>query len=191
MAFFMAFFMAFVAFFTALLMSFVAFFVAAEASGSDPLLELVDLEAELFFTWFQGGTSLRVRKRETRTAHTRNAPGLQGRGPLLAKGTRRGPAHLLCPGGAWPAGFSRGAAVAYPFGVWPPPFTGTMVGAIRSSSSSIRKRIFLQSSCFGSWRSMVGPPFGWRERGTRTANTRDAPGLQGRGPLLANPIKGC
>src|SRR4051794_38553711 len=48
-------------------------------------------------------------------------------------------------GGAWRGGFRRGPPLAPPWGVFPPPLTATMAGAMRSSSRSIRKRSFTSS----------------------------------------------
>jgi len=49
--------------------------------------------------------------------------------------------YLFCPGGAWPAGLVAGMPLASPFGVLPPPFTWVMVGAMRSSSRTMVKRL--------------------------------------------------
>src|SRR5262249_7304955 len=61
--------------------------------------------------------------------------------------------YLFWPGGAKPVGFVAGTPLAFPFGTLPPPFTCTMDGAIRSSSGSIWKRLFVCFCCCSTVRS--------------------------------------
>jgi len=102
------------------------------------------------------------------------------------------------PGGAWPAGFVCGIPLALPLGVFPPPFTCVIDGAIRASSWSMRNCLRLTSFRFSAGRFMVGSSLGsepvkWRVRPLlRSDDTSVASGEAGkRRDNLAARCSGC